>query len=110
MQDCGEEFERENATEKLEVTEDMAKKQCRKMLNWKAPGSWRAPKSDVDRIYVSWTMGGTDLISCEGFIRIEESNLEWYAKNSVEPFIEGVRAVKTLEYNDIVTKNEFRET
>ena len=67
-------------------------------------------KSDVDRIYVSWTMGGTDLISCEGFIRIEESNLEWYAKNSVEPFIEGVRAVKTLEYNDIVTKNEFRET
>ena len=67
-------------------------------------------KSDVDRIYVSWRMGGTDLISCEGFIRIGESDLEWYAKNSVEPFIEGVRAVKTLEYNDIVTKNEFRET
>ena len=77
MQDCGEEFERENATEKLEITEDMAKKQCRKTLNWKAPGSWRAPKSDVDRIYVSIEMGGWGLIS---YIAMEENKLGWYGK------------------------------
>ena len=31
----------------------------------------------------------------------------WYIKNSVEPLIEGVKAAKTIEYNDTV-KKEFK--
>ena len=60
-------------------------------------------KSDVDGIYVSWMMGRRGLVSCEGCIRMEENNRGWYAKNSVEPVIEGVKAAETLEYDDTVT-------
>ena len=53
------------------------------------------PKSDIDRIYLSREMGGRRLRSCEGCIRMEENNLGWYARNSVEPLIEGVKAAET---------------
>ena len=35
LQDCKEDFEKENAIEKEEITEEIVKK-CRKMPNWKA--------------------------------------------------------------------------
>ena len=47
-------------------------------------------KSDFDRVYLSREIGGRGLISCEGYIRMEE-NLGWYVKNSVEPIIEDVK-------------------
>ena len=34
----------------------------------------------------------------------------WYVKNSVEPLIEGVKAAETIEYNDTVNKNEFKQS
>ena len=55
-------------------------------------------------------MGRRGLVSCEGCIRMEENNRGWYAKNSVEPVIEGVKAAETLEYDNTVTQKEFRKT
>ena len=66
------------------------------------------PKSDLDRVYLSREMGGRELISCEGCIRMEENNLEWYVRNSVEPLTESVKAAETIEYNDTVNKKEFK--
>ena len=66
-------------------------------------------KSDVDRVYLSREMGGRGLISCEGCIRMEEDNLGWCVRNLVEPLIEGVKAVETIEYNDTVNKKEFKQ-
>ena len=40
------------------------------------------PKSDIDTVYLSRKMGGRELISCEGCIRMEENNLGWYVRNS----------------------------
>ena len=68
------------------------------------------PKSDVDRIYVSRKMGGRGLVSCEGCIRMEENNLGWYVRNSVEPLIEGVKASETIKYNDTVNTKEFKQS
>ena len=67
-------------------------------------------KSDVDRVYLSRGMGERGLISCEGYIRMEENNLEWYVKNSIEPLIEGVKAVERIEYNDTVNQKEFKQS
>ena len=67
-------------------------------------------KSDVDRVYLSRGMGERGLISCERYIRMEENNLEWYVKNSVEPLIEGVKAVERIEYNDTVNQKEFKQS
>ena len=36
---------------------------------------------------LSKEMGGKELISSEGCMRIEENNLGWYVKNSVEPLL-----------------------
>ena len=60
------------------------------------------PKSAVDRVYRSRKMGGRGLISCEGCIRMEENNLGWYVRNSVEPLIESMKAAETIECNDTV--------
>ena len=64
------------------------------------------PKIDVDRVYLSREIGGKRFISYEGCIMMEEKNLGWCVRNSVEPLIEGMKAEKTTEYNDIVNKNE----
>ena len=58
------------------------------------------PKSDVDRVYLSREMGGRVLISCERCIRMEENNLGWYVRNSVEPLIEGMKILEAIESND----------
>ena len=42
-------------------------------------------------------------------IRMEESNLEWYVRNSFEPLIEGVKAAETIEYNNTMNKKEFKQ-
>lgn len=92
---------------KLEIPEDVIKKQFRKMLNWKYPESRKTPKNDVDRIYVRREMGGSGLIS---YIGMEENKLGWHVKNSAKLPIEGVEAAKTLEYGDTINKNEFIKT
>ena len=55
------------------------------------------PKSDVDRIYIQREKGGKGLISCENCIRSEENNLGWYAKNSVEKLLEGVKLIGVID-------------
>ena len=60
-------------------------------------------KSDIDRVYLSKEMGGRGL-------RMEENNLRWYVRNSVEPLIEGVKAAETIECNDTVNKKEFKQS
>ena len=60
-------------------------------------------KSDIDRVYLSKEMGGKGL-------RMEENNLRWYVRNSVEPLIEGVKAAETIECNDTVNKKEFKQS
>ena len=67
------------------------------------------PKSDVRRVYLSRDMGGRGLISCEGCIRMEQNNLGWYVKNSIEPLIEGAKAAETIEYNDTVNKKGVKQ-
>ena len=67
-------------------------------------------KGDADRVYLSREMGGRGLISCEGCIKMEENNLGWYFRNSVEPVIEGVKAAETIECKDIVNKEEFKQS
>ena len=59
-------------------------------------------KSDINRVYLSKEMGGRGL-------RMEENNLRWYVRNSVEPLIEGVKAAETIECNDTVNKKEFKQ-
>ena len=68
------------------------------------------PKSDVDRIYLCREMRGRGLISCEGCIRMEEDNLEWYVRNSTEPLIESVKTAETVEYNDTVNKKQLKQS
>ena len=63
----------------------------------------------VITIYLSRKMGGRGLISCEGCIRMEENNLGWYVRNSVEPLIESVKAAEKIECNDTVNKKEFTQ-
>ena len=67
------------------------------------------PKSDIDGVYLCREMGGRGLISCEGCIRMEENNLGWYVRNSVEPLIESVKAAEKIECNDTVNKKEFKQ-
>ena len=40
---------------------------------------------------------------------MEENNLGWYVRNSVEPLIEGMKAAETIKCNDTVNKKEFKE-
>ena len=47
---------------------------------------------------------------CEGCIRMEENNLGWYVRNSVEPLIEGLKGAETMQYNNSVTKKGFKQS
>ena len=49
------------------------------------------------------------MINCEGCIRTEGNDLGWYARNLVEPLIEGVKAAETMVYNDTMNKKEFKQ-
>ena len=40
---------------------------------------------------------------------MEENNLGWYVRNSVEAVTEGVRAAEKIEYNDTMNKKEFKQ-
>ena len=40
---------------------------------------------------------------------MEENNLGWYVRNSVEPLIEGAKAAETIEYNNTVNKRKFKK-
>ena len=67
------------------------------------------PKSDIDRVYLSREKRGRELISCEVCIRMEENNLGWCFRDSVELSSEGVKAAETIECNDTVNKKEFKQ-
>ena len=49
------------------------------------------------------------MINCEGCIRKEGNDLGWYARNLVEPLIEGVKAAETMVYNETMNKKEFKQ-
>ena len=68
------------------------------------------PKSDTDSVSVNRKLEKRGLTSCTGCIRMEENNLGWYVRNSVDPSIEGVKAAETIEYNDTVNKKEFKQS
>ena len=59
--------------------------------------------SDVDSVNLSREIGGRGLI-------MEENNLGWYVRDSVEPLIEGMKVVETIEYNNTVNKKEFKDS
>ena len=40
---------------------------------------------------------------------MEQSNLGWYVRNSVEPLIGGVKAAETMGYVDTVIKKKFKQ-
>ena len=63
------------------------------------------PKSDVDRLKKK---GGRGLISCDKYNKTEENNMGWYVKNSVEPFIVGVRKAGVLNSKECVRKDQFQ--
>lgn len=44
--------------------------------------------TEIDRVYISREMGRKKLISCEGCMRMKESKLGWYIRNSFELLIE----------------------
>ena len=67
-------------------------------------------KSVIDRVYLSREMGKKGLTSCEGYIRMEEINLEWHVRNSVQLLNEGVKVAETIEYNDtLIKRNSDRD-
>ena len=39
---------------------------------------------------------------------MQENNMGWYVRNSVEPLIEGVKGAETIEY-DTMNKKEFKQ-
>ena len=55
-------------------------------------------------------MAERGLIRCEGCIGMEENNLRWYVRNSVQPLIKVVKAAETIEYNDTVNKKDFKQS
>lgn len=57
------------------------------------------PKSDVGRTYMSKEWGKED------FLRMEESNLAWYLKISVEQLTKGVKNAEIMEYDNTVNKD-----
>ena len=40
---------------------------------------------------------------------MEDNNLGWYFRNSVDPLIEGVKAAETIECNDTMNNKEFEQ-
>ena len=66
-------------------------------------------KSEIYRVYLGRETEVRGLISCEGCIKMEENNLGWYVRNSVNPLIEGMKAAKTIECNNLVNKKEFKQ-
>ena len=66
-------------------------------------------KSVIDRVYLSREMGKKGLTSCEGCMRMEEINLEWHVRNSVQLLKEGVKVAETIEFNDTLNEKEFRQ-
>ena len=41
---------------------------------------------------------------------MEENNLGWYVRNSVEILIQGMKAAETIKYNATVDKKEFKQS
>ena len=68
------------------------------------------PKSDVDRLYLSMVTGGRRLLSCGGCVRIEENDLGWYVKNSLEVLLQGVRATIVIRCEETVSKDESQKS
>ena len=66
-------------------------------------------KSEIYRVYLGRETKVRGLISCEGCIKMEENNLGWYVRNSVNPLIEGMKAAETIECNNLVNKKEFKQ-
>ena len=54
------------------------------------------PRSDVDRLYVSWTGGGRGLIGCKMRVKVEENSFGFYFKHHMEPFVVAVRNRETI--------------
>ena len=64
------------------------------------------PKSDINRLYVSWSKGGRGLIDSKNCVVTEENNLGWYVKNHVEPLLV---AVKNTACEESMKPEEFKK-
>ena len=49
------------------------------------------------------------MISCENCIRSKENNLDWYAKNSVEKLLEGIKLIGVIDADYCVDKDEYKK-
>ena len=66
-------------------------------------------KSEIYKVCLGRETKVRGLISCERCIKMEENNLGWYVRNSVNPLIEGMKAAETIECNNLVNKKEFKQ-
>ena len=66
------------------------------------------PESDIDRLYVKRTEGGTSLISLEQCIG-EENSLGFYVANLEENLIGGVLTAEAINTKETITSAEFKK-
>ena len=59
-------------------------------------------------MYVPRKRGGRGLISCEGCIKSEVTNLGWYFRNTTETLLIGVRENGVLKTDGCTTKMDFK--
>ena len=62
------------------------------------------PKSDVDRLYVSWKGEGRGLIECKMCAKAEENGFGWYVKHYIEPFIVDFIKSNTVSCENLTIK------
>ena len=68
------------------------------------------PKSDVDRLYVTRSKGGRDLIGCKSCVITEDNSLGGYLMNHSEPLLIAVRESNILPDCDKAMKpTEFKK-
>ena len=65
------------------------------------------PKSDIDRLYIPRSKGGTGLVSCEMCIKTE-NNLGWYVKYSLEPMLIQVKENGVLKTKDCTQREDYK--
>ena len=68
------------------------------------------PKSDMGRLCIKRKEGGRGLMSVELCVREEENSLCFYVVNPEENLIKGVAAAETINTQDNLTSEKFRNS
>ena len=67
------------------------------------------PKSDVDRLFIKREKGGKSLMSVKCCVKKQQNGLGFWVANSEENLIRGVAAVETINTEDTVMSEEFKQ-